>query len=179
MPGTNGVETASIIRGLDDKVLFVYISNFDEFVLQASDTYMFRYLLKPLAWEKFQSVFIDAYKMLDRKRATFTYTKEYTDTRLYVHDIIYFERLGRKITIHTKQGEDCIWHQISKLHEELAPHGFVVPHKSFLVNCAYIHQVSRRHILLTDHATQIPIGNTRVDEIKKLFLEYEFERVNA
>ena len=179
MPGTDGVETASIIRGLDKKVLFIYITSFQEFVLEAANTYMFRYLIKPVAWNKFLSVFVDAYKTLNVQRHTFTYTKEYVDTRLYTDDILYFERLGRKINIHTKEGTDSIWHQISKLHEELSPFGFVMAHKSFLVNMAYIYKVSRKFLVLNDHATQIPIGATHVQEVRDSFMEYEFRRVNA
>jgi DNA-binding LytR/AlgR family response regulator len=179
MPGTDGVETASIIRGLDKKVLFIYITNFKDFVLEAANTYMFRYLIKPVAWGKFLSVFVDACKTLNVARHTFTYTKEYVDTRLYTDDIIYFERLGRKINIHTVEGIDSIWHQIAKLHEELSPYGFVMTHKSFLVNMAYIYKVSRKFIVLNDQTTQIPIGNTHVQDVRKAFMGYEFGRVNV
>jgi DNA-binding LytR/AlgR family response regulator len=178
MAGTNGIDTASIIREFDKKALFVYITSHQEYVLTASDTFMFRYLLKPVAWDKFLSVFEDACKTLDARSKTFTYTKEYVDTRLYTDDIIYFERLGRKINIHTREGMDSIWHQIAKLHEELAPYGFVIPHKSFLVNMKYIYKVSRKILTLRD-ATEIPIGNSRIDEVRDAFMAYEYKRVNA
>jgi len=178
MVGTNGIDTAAIIRELDKKALFVYVTNHQEYVLVASDTFMFRYLIKPVAWDKFLSVFEDAYNTLGLRSNTFTYTKEYVNTRLHTEDIIYFERLGRKINIHTIAGMDRIWHQIPKLHEELAPFGFVIPHKSFLVNMKYIHKVSRQ-LLTLRNATEIPIGDTHIDEVRKAFLDYEFKRVNV
>ena len=180
MAGTNGVDTASIIRELDKKVLFIYVTNLQEYVFKASDTFMFRYLLKPVSWKKFYGVFVDAYKTLNVRRKTFNYTKEYTETRLYTDDILYFERLGRKIQIHKTDGTtDSIWHQIPLLYKELSPYGFIVPHKSFLVNMAHIHKITRKSLTLRDNTTEIPISNSHVQDVKEAFMDYEFKRVNV
>ena len=179
MAGTNGVDTAKKIREIDRRVLFIYITNWEEHVLDAANTYMFRYLLKPVGWEMFHEVFVDAFKTLSVRPKTFVYTKEYISTRLYTDDIIYFEREGRVINIHTKDGKDTIWHQISDLNKELSPYGFVLPHSSFLVNMSHIFQVSQKFIILDDKTTEIPISKHRVKEVRDTFMDYELKRVNA
>ncbi len=178
MAGTNGVDTAKVIREIDKKVLFIYTTNLWEYIFKAANTFMFRYLLKPVSWEKFYGVFVDAYKTLNIRRKTFTYTKEYTNTRVYTDDILYFERFERKIHIHTKDGIDSIWHQIPLLHKELSTYGFILPHKSFLVNMAYINKITRKSLTLKDNS-EIPIGNSHVQKVRDAFMNYEFKRVNV
>ena len=178
MEGTNGVDAARIIRRCDDRVLFIYMTNFENYILKASDTFMFRFLIKPVAQDKFNSVFEAAHKTLMVRGKTFEYTNYYDTTRLYIADIVYFERLGRTIQIHSKAGVGSMWNQIGKLYEELSPYGFVRPHKSFLVNIAYIHKVSRKSLVLNDFKTEIPIGSSRANEIKQAFMNCTFRRVN-
>lgn len=54
MPFVNGVEMAREIRRRDTHVVVVFMSNFEKYAIQGYEVGAWRYLLKPVTWERFQ-----------------------------------------------------------------------------------------------------------------------------
>ena len=52
MPGTNGMETAKILRKTDKKTVIIFVTAIEEYVFQAFDVEAFHYLVKPFAFEE-------------------------------------------------------------------------------------------------------------------------------
>jgi len=175
MGDANGVNAALKIREYDRTGLIVYITNYAKYIYGAANTDMFRYLIKPVAKDDFNAVFEDAFKTLDAKGKTFSFTYNYNHYRVYVKDIIYFEILGRKMVMHTTTETHSFWHQLWQVHEELKDYGFVLVHNAILVNMAYVHEVKRTHLTLHD-GTAIPISPSRSKIVKSLFAQYEYGR---
>jgi len=177
MEGSNGVLTASKIREIDKKALIVYVTSFKQYVLEASDTYMFRFLLKPVPRDKFYSVFEDAYKTIGAKGKTYTFMHNYKKTRVFTEDIIYFEIAGRKLLLHTTDEDYWYYGKIKVIAEELKDYGFCLIHASYLVNMAQIHQLEYEQIILLNK-TILPVSPARSKPLQIAFADFERGRCN-
>jgi len=183
MDGTNGVDTAAKIREYDKKALIIYVTNFDDFIFKASDTFMFRYLIKPVPQNKFNMVFEDAHKTLNKLGKTYNFLINRDPISLDVDEIIYFEMVDRYVVVHTitKGKFSPIWSPVKQIQAELEQFGFLKPHKSFLVNMRYIYKLERERdlIILRNHETPIPIGHNQRKLVRDTFAEYEKRRYSA
>ena len=177
----NGIEVAHKLRELDKNVLLIYVTNFSEFINDASVTHMFRYLEKPVPQQLFNEVFEYAIKTLDVREKIFEYTYNYQCYKLLARNIKYFERIGSKekgfkTEIHTADGKVHNCHKpLSKVIEDLGEHGFVSIYSCLVINMAYAIGVEGSNIILTDDV-KLPISRNKKAQIRSLFFENEFKR---
>lgn len=54
MPFLSGMEAARHIRQRDTRVLIVFMSNYAQYAIQGYEVGAWRYLLKPLHWDRFE-----------------------------------------------------------------------------------------------------------------------------
>lgn len=173
---SDGIETAHKIREFDSNVLFVYITKFTQFINDASETDMFRYLTKPLLQEKFNKAFEFAIKRIDAREKTFTFTSNYTPFRIFAKDIIYFERFGMKTTMYTSDGATHnMLNLLRDIADELGNYGFMLVHRSLVVNLAYIKEVRYEHLVL-HNKTKLNVSRMKSPLIKSRFLAYNYEK---
>ena len=52
---------------------------------------------------------------------------------------------------------------------------YLRPHRSFLINMEYVRNISYKSITM-DSLAEIPIPHGKCSEIKRLYLEYAFDR---
>lgn len=177
MRSINGIKAADFIRKFDKRVLIIFVTNFRQFVMDATYTHLFRFLEKPLKRDEFFEAFEDAYKTLKLRGKVFTYINNYRLTRILAEDIVYFKMHKRQVKICTIQGEsEPLWLQLREIHEELKDYGFVRPHQSHLVNLKHVRNIIKNEILLTDGKTLLPISQREAKSVKQAYLEYEINK---
>ena len=177
MTGDNGVLTASKIREIDKKVLIVYVTSFKQYVLEASDTSMFRFLAKPVSQDKFNSTFEDARKTIGAKGKTFIFTHQHKKTRVFTDDIINFEIDGRKLLLRTIDEDYWFYGKIKEIADELKEYGFCMIHASYLVNMAYILQIGYDELILRNQR-KLPVSPVRSKPLHDSFADFERWRCN-
>lgn len=94
---------------------------------------------------------------------------------LHPEKIIYIEALRKKQLIHSEQGTFETQSSFQKIMEQLNAYSFVQSHKSFFVNCRYILSINRTYLELEDH-TQLPIGRSKLPNVKNAFQLYLIEK---
>lgn len=129
----------------------------------------YAFLVKPFSKAEFQDAFREALTMgkqmqgvpntlrIEQKQFIFEYA---------IRDILYIESFGKKIVIHTRQGQDMeitdsiSGYSLAKLITLVGPDKLTQCHKSFLINPDWIWKIDKggRLIYLKHCGASIPIG---------------------
>lgn len=90
-------------------------------------------------------------------------------TRVCMMDIIYAEVFNRKVLLHTKTGDIEYYGRLSVL-EKQAGEAFFRPHRSYLVNMAYIEKYDARSI--TTSEGEVLLARKKYREFVRAYLKY-------
>lgn len=147
----DGITTARHIRAVDENVLLVYVSGYDNYLMELFRLDVFDFIKKPIEPEHFKDSFLDANKKIGNNKFYFTYRYKNEEHKVPCIEIIYFESRGRKINVHIKNGKIETFN--GKLSEvETQMEGGKIPflriHQSYLVNYHHIKSRSKTDVTL-------------------------------
>lgn len=172
MPGMNGIEICRKLRDLHYETLVIFVSNKEELVFQTFEVQPFRFIRKNHFLEELPGVIRGVKKELATHKGTCLTIKERHGNSICtvnIYEILYIEVTGKYCHIVTTTRTQKIRYNLSDLEKDLQPHGFLKPHRSYLVNYRYIYDIKNDYLLLDDD-TQIPISRNRVKEIRFQFM---------
>ena len=185
MPGTNGIdicrqlraglpatESTAAVPAAPDAIV-VFVSNKEELVFQSLEVQPFRFMRKSHYVQEQSSVVRAIVAELERQRGhiiTVTDSSTKQTYRVDADQTLYVEVLGKRCQIHTTTGMLDIKCRLSDVEELLAGHGFLKPHRSYLVNSQHVFSMGKTSLTLIDK-TEIPISRNRVAEVREEFLE--------
>lgn len=129
----------------------------------------FRYLIKPLSWEDFVLSMDAAVEELKANSFSFEYGGNLLS--LPLPSIYYIESFAHIAVIHTADEEYRIRATLSELKQMLPMSRFASPHKSYLVNMAYINTVVSDDITLTN-GVRIPLSRRRRQDFTRDFCRF-------
>lgn len=167
MEKLNGIETADLLREIDEHIIIVFVTSYTKYMPESFQCQPFRFLVKPLNYDKLKKTFYDACKKLSTKRRILAFTENKTRVRLYCDDIIFCESQAHWVWIYTKDKVYKICKTLSDLYEQLDKGIMFRVHKSFIVNFNYIYTIKESNIQLYHCDKLIPISRS----YKKAFLE--------
>ena len=98
----NGISAAEQIRKLDDNVLLIFVSGYDQYLMELFRLDVFEFVKKPFEKESFVQTFLRAVRKVGEKNHYFVYAYRGEEFKLPCMEILYFESRGRKIWIHMK-----------------------------------------------------------------------------
>lgn len=144
----NGMETARRIRAHSD-MLIIFITAMPDYVYEAYDVEAFHYLLKPIDVKKLEEVTARAAaKAKEKKNVPSLLIKTNGKfVRIPVDEIYYAENDGRKVTLHTGNGDYSYYEKMEVLEQKLAE-GFFRSHRGYLVNLQEVAGYNRMSITL-------------------------------
>lgn len=97
-------------------------------------------------------------KMVDEHQDTvLSFTAKESFIRLRSSHIYYIEAFSHYLMIYTYSGNYMIRHTVKEMIRQLPVEHFKQVHRSYIVNKAYIKEISRNHLFLVD-GTIIPVG---------------------
>lgn len=191
MPGLNGFE---VLKQLDYSPKVIFCTAFDEYALQAFDSYCIDYLVKPLTKERFAKTVeklnqfngndteINLQKLIQQfsagtqKTETTTLPVKVGDRVIFVRldEVAYFIADEKYVSVVTKHAKTHILDLSLKKLEDKLPSWFIRVHKSFLVNKNLIKEI-RKHfnnrfvMILDDYdQTKITSGRSYYQVVKEL-----------
>ena len=91
--------------------------------------------------------------------------------RIPLSEILYFETVGHRISIHLVKREYHTYEKMKNLTERFSEAGFIRVHQSFLVNMKHIRNLNNYMITL-DNGKEIPVPKTRYREVKQEYTRY-------
>ena len=139
MKGISGIETARLLRKKDKKAKIIYVTAYDDFREYAFSVHAFAYLVKPLDGEKIRQILKEAMEYTEEEvDVLLGFETETGFRKIGSRDILYLEYRNRKVRLVTLAGEFWLRESIGAMEKRLAPYGFYMPHKSFVVNFFHV-----------------------------------------
>lgn len=176
MPDISGIQLAQQIREKQDKAVIIFLTSSEDFFPQAFDVYALQYQVKPLNKDKFYEILDRAFSLLAREEQYFLFAAKTGDVKLPLSQITYAELSDRIVTVYLSDGrcEQSAYLRTSfetLMEPLLNSNDFLHPHKSFIVNMAYVRRLDSQFFELLSGEI-IPISRKRISEIKKAYTDY-------
>lgn len=153
MEEINGLRLGMELRSNENRQsLLIYVSSHSEMIFQLLDTYIFNFIEKPISYEKFEEVFLKAYRKVTDNNVRIRISINRNDYFIEKQEIILVESLWRQLKIHTTGQEYMIYGKLDEFEKEtVSPfHNFIRVQKSFLLNFDYASDVGRQYVKLND-----------------------------
>lgn len=182
MPGLNGFE---VLKQLDYSPKVIFCTAFDEYALQAFDSYCIDYLVKPLTKERFAKTveklnqfnrndteinlqqLIQQFSTVTKKAEATTLPVKVGDRVIFVRldEVSYFKSDEKYVSVATKHSKSYILDTSLKQLEEKLPASFIRVHKAYLVNKNLVKEIRKhfnnRFIFVLDDYDQSKITSGR------------------
>ena len=175
MPDISGIELASRInalKGRAEKPYIIFVTSMDGLVFEALRQQPYSFVRKDHLGD-----LAPCLAKLNERLSSDTYTvKVGRDmVTLFIRDIVYLEKQGNYTVFHTVGGEYRERAGLDEKYADLKSCGFLRPHIGYLVNAAYIGELTQDNIRLSTGA-QIPVGRRYQKELKRDFYEWMVSR---
>lgn len=136
---TTGVSVGKSLREWmnNQRTRIIFISAKTEYAMELFQVHPFDFLVKPVDEKKLISDIDVLLKTVETENRCYECRSGGEHLRISYGDIAYFESRGRKLTVHTREGNFDAYDRMDDVQTD-APEGFVRIHKSYLVNDLYI-----------------------------------------
>lgn len=169
MPENDGV---SFYKSIKSKPLVIFTTAFDSYAVEGFNVNAVDYLLKPIAYERFETAVEKVKKLkqlsVSRVEDPFILIRaDYKLNKIYLKSILFIEGLDDYIQIHM-EGKSKIVARISmkNIMEQLPPADFIRIHRSFIIPVQRITSVQSKFIFINEQ--EYPIGETYKTNVLKL-----------
>lgn len=172
--GMTGIETAMQIRKFNEFAKIIFLTSTESFVYNAFEAKASNYLIKSLHDDKFETVFLSTVKSLNRflSKEVIRFKSQQEEIAFNLSDITHFESFKRLVIVNTSNKEvHEFYYKLSDLIVGLQDKGFILTHRSYLVNLAYIKTISTNELTLKNNV-RIPISRNLLKSVKQSFIEY-------
>ncbi|ACL69798.1 LytR/AlgR family response regulator transcription factor [Halothermothrix orenii] len=192
MPSLTGLEVAAEILKVEDKPEIVFVTAYDEYAIKAFELNAVDYLLKPFSRKRFEETInrVMSHSKKDRIKDTIKINKAISQLtpelkRIPVNskrgrikllkpsEIYYATTEGGKVFITSEEGVFEFANGLKELEEMLNLPQFFRCHRSYLVNLSKVKELipwfkGNYYLIINDESEEeIPVGRTRVNELKK------------
>lgn len=143
MPGMSGMDAAARIRQIDSRVMIIFCTNLvhralDGYAVQALD-----FIVKPVGERRLWEAMDKARRYLAaREPHVLSLHTQDGVVCVRAQDIHYAETYGRKLLVHTAQGNLELRMPIAALEQALCRDGFFRIHNAYLVSLRHVQSVS-------------------------------------
>jgi DNA-binding LytR/AlgR family response regulator len=183
MSGMNGIQTAKEIRNmkyLDVQIMF--LTSYPEYMVESFDVVTFQYLIKPIKPHIFEEKMIKLcqyFKALDKKYVLIK--SDYEELLLKYDDILWIEvmkslTVKNKLKFVTQENSHETKGILSGYANALKDHGFLQIHRSIMINLLHVQKFVGTQVVMLD-GTKLPIGRSKVKEVKDAYTKYMIMRI--
>lgn len=170
LPDFDGISLGHQIRSDYNQAHIVYMSHLIDYAPSVFQTGSKGFLTKPLQIQQLHSLMTRLLKEIDDNCQYYTFYLNGLSKALLLESIYYFEVISKSIYLHTRQ--DCYIYKdsLGNIAEELLPHGFVQPHRSYLVNSSHVVRRTSSSLLLRN-GVEIPLSRGRKKALELQFMK--------
>lgn len=176
----DGIYVGNHIRDINSDAIIVYITGFKDYCFNAFKIRAFDYILKPITEEKFSNIMSDIFlrfkqiKALEEKSKFIILETKTSTLNLKYEEIIYFEKILRKIKAHTINGEFEFYGSFREIMDNLDMKYFIQCHQGYIVNKNKILQLIDNNIYIRDINKEIPVSRRLKTQVKQILQDNIF-----
>ena len=172
----SGMIAAQKIREIDKSVLFIYVTGYAQYAIEAYCVQPFQFLVKPYKSELLKKYFLGAVNQILEEDIYFRYLVNKESYKILMQDIIYFESKGRTVFIISKLGVYKFNAKLNSVASILSnvKIEFWRIHQSYLVNRRHIYKIAYKEVKMSD-GVSLPISEERRKEIREKY----FDKIGA
>lgn len=172
MPENDGV---SFYKSLKNKPLVVFTTAFDNYAVEGFNVNAVDYLLKPIAYERFE---VAIEKVIKVKQLSVSNTDDafimiradYKLNKIYLKNILFIEGLDDYIQIHIDGKSKLVARMSMKnIMEQLPTNDFIRIHRSFIIPVQRITSVQSKIIFINNQ--EFPVGDTYKANVLQLLTD--------
>ncbi len=171
MPGTNGLDTARKIRGMDENVVILFITNIAQYAINGYEVDAVDYIIKPIGYYDFAMKFQKAVRRAERNRSN----QLVIDTvngpaALCTDDILYVEVMAHYLIYHAAKEEYRVRASMKEHEDVLRSYHFARCHKSYLINLKHLKRMNASEVIVGEYS--IPLGRAYKDGLLNEYMSY-------
>ena len=171
MKGISGLNAAKKLKETNPNMLILVVTSYNEYLDEAFEYKSYRFIQKPINKEYFFKNLKSAIKNHETRTAQIALQTRDETSVIYMADIIFVEKVSRKVIIHTINGNIYPTYSINELEKLLVP-GFYRIHKTCIVNFRYISKFDHYTISFANSEYKAYIPRRVYSDFKKSFLTY-------
>lgn len=162
MDGTDGMETARLLRGRLFKGFLIFVTSFEEYVFDSFEVSASDYLVKPVSDEKISRTLSRLLSEIKENASVNLMVRSGGDSIIIPHDEISFcEVIDKRVYIHTVSGGTfSCYERLRNLEGRLGKHFFKC-HRSYIVNLRHIQGFGRNGVKMKT-GENIPVSRLRL-----------------
>lgn len=171
MPGTNGMDTARLVREKDKRAVILFMTNIAQYAVNGYEVDAVDYIIKPIGYFDFSMKFQKAVRRAAKRQDNYIAVDALDGMRkLKVSDIRYVEVLGHYLIYHLADSELKLRGSMKEQAALLGAYNFTQIHKSYLVNLAYVENISGNEILVDGGI--LTMGRVYKERVMQEYLRY-------
>ena len=176
IPGNNGVAVGEYIRRVleNEQMFIVYISSKEQYAMQLFQNRPFDFLVKPLDMNKIVQVLDCIFRIMGKDNNSFEYQSNGALYRVQYKDIMYFQSIGKKISIVMKHEIRDFYGKLTDVEKKIPHDIFLNIHKSYLINFNYVKEYTYEWVkILNEDILNISKRNRAM--VRRRIMEREFD----
>ena len=171
MDGIDGIKTAQEVKRINKCVIIFFITGFARYVTAAFALEAFQFILKPVNKDAFDHEFQRALKKYHMEHKKYIIESYSSTIALEIKDIIYMESTDHYVNIHTENSKHIKRGKLDVEEKALTSYGFVRTHQRYLVNMAYIIEITQTEVVL-QNGSHAQISTRKRSEVMNSFNIY-------
>lgn len=171
MPHMTGLELAKEIRKNDTNALFVFLTAYDQYVMDVFKVVTFDYISKPITTKKLEAVLLRVIEHLEITKQDFVFHFRRSQFRVGCGDILYIEKKGRQAVIHTIQENLKANMTVSEIWEQIDSRMFMHIRKSYIINMEHLCAVDGDEVVM-DNGERLLVARMHKLELKEKHMEF-------
>ncbi len=177
MEGTNGIETARILRRADPDLLLVFVTSSPEYVWDAFPVHPFDYLLKPYREEKLFQLADELRRVLFRAEPELEVRIARQQVHLPLRKIQYAMAQNHYVRIVSDDGECRAVSTFSQVEQLLrAQENFIVCNRGVILNMDKVLRLDSDCFEMLD-GTHLPVRQKDKNTLFAQFTQYQFRHM--
>lgn len=172
MPGPSGMELAAKIRPRLPDVKIIFITSHLEYVLDAFELAVFRYVPKDDPTQRLPAAIRDAVRLIQLEDGrAYTIRAGSRMEKLPYRDIYFIERDGKNARITSAGGVSRVRRSLQQVYEELDAEEFIYIDRGCIVNLIHILRVKDGMAVL-QNGVSLPISRSHLQAVKQQLNTY-------
>ena len=173
--GLDGYALSKKIREINQKIQIVFVTNSVDFLREGYTVGALRYFTKPVTRNQIFEVLDIVYAQMNALEGKF-FTAKSSGGQMFIplREILFFEIRGHNLLLYTTTKKEPVAFRmrlkyvLDQFEEERC---FVCPHRSFLVNIAFVRAAQDNKLVLAN-GMEIPISRSCSGEVRKALYLY-------